>query len=502
MFASHKLALAISLLATSCVAAPPPNVVVIHADDLGWADLGCYGSEFYETPHLDKLAKSGTRFTDAYATCPVCSPSRASLMTGKYPTRLGITAHLGDAQPEQWRRDTPLKPAPYVANLPLEEKTLAECFHDAGYATLHAGKWHLGGEHFWPEYQGFDLNIGGWSQGGPFGGKQFFSPYANPRLRDGPEGEYLPTRLSEEVASFIDSHRYEPFFVHYAPYLVHVPLQATTSLQEKYEAKRAGLPSRSSEWISTPDGKRRARQDLPVYAAMVEALDDAVGRVLQQIEDAGVADRTIVVFTSDNGGLATGDSGIPQDQGWPTTNSPLRAGKGWLYEGGVRAPLVIRAPGVTSPGSTSSYVVTGTDYFPTLLELAGIGSDVPLCGDGESFVRVLRGEHADRGPVYWHYPHYGNQGGRPGGAVRKGEWKLIEWYTADGTPELELYNLSNDIGESHNLAETHTEIRDELYALFQAWREETNAKMPTPNSSHQQDRSLARRSSVESDRKD
>ncbi len=344
------------LLAAPALAAAPPNIVFIHADDLGWADLGCYGSDFHETPHLDRLAALGVRFTDAYATCPVCSPSRASVMSGKYPARLGLTAHVGDAQPEQWRRDTPLNPAPYVSNLVLDEVTLAERLHDAGYATLHAGKWHLGDDRHWPEYQGFDVNFGGWSQGGPFGGKQYFSPYANPRLSNGPKGEYLPERLSDEVVRFIEAHKHEPFFVHYAPYLVHVPLQGRAELLRKYKTKAKALGRSADEWIENADGRVRARQNLPVYAAMVEALDTAFGQVVQKLEQEQLLDNTIIVFTSDNGGLSTGDLGIREAEGWPTTNAPLRAGKGWLYEGGIRVPLIVRArsPRFAATVNTSS----------------------------------------------------------------------------------------------------------------------------------------------------
>lgn len=484
--------LALACSASIAQAESPPNVIVIHADDLGWADLGCYGSDFYETPHLDRFAQSGMRFTDAYATCPVCSPSRASLMTGKYPARLGMTAHIGDAQPDHWHRDTPLKPPAYVGNLPHTETTLAERFHDAGYATMHAGKWHLGGERFWPEYHGFDVNAGGWSQGGPFGGGQFFTPYANPRLRNGPKGEYLPDRLSEEVASFIEAHRHEPFFIHYAPYLVHVPLQAREELLAKYQGKRDKLPPLESPFVETSYGKTRARQDLPVYAAMVEALDTAIGRVLEKVEAAGLADRTVILFTSDNGGLSTGDIAISADQGWPTTNHPLKAGKGWLYEGGIREPLIVRAPGSTKPGATTGYVVTGTDYYATLLELAGIHCDDSSCGDGKSFAGVLRGETADRGPVFWHYPHYGNQGGRPGSAVRDGDWKLIEWYTADGAGELELYDLSKDLGETTNLVTSNSTKRDQLHSLLVGWRQSVDANMPTPNTTAAQPQQEAR----------
>lgn len=489
-----------SMVAVSCVEGSQPNVIVIHADDLGWADLGCYGSEFYETPNLDRFAESGARFTNAYATCPVCSPSRASLMTGKYPARLGMTAHVGDAQPDQWKRDTPLKPASYVSDLPLEETTLAEAFHAAGYATLHVGKWHLGGERHWPEYHGFDVNVGGWSNGGPFGGGKYFSPYANPRLRNGPPGEYLAERLSEEVASFIDAHHHEPFFIHYAPYLVHVPLQGREELVAKYESKLRSLPSLDSEWIKTPDGKVRVRQDLPVYAAMVEALDSAVGRVLDKLEQTKLSGNTIVVFTSDNGGLATGDVAISEAEGWPTTNHPLRAGKGWLYEGGIREPLLVRVPGVTEPGSESDYIVTGTDYYPTLLQLAGIDSPERSSVDGKSFASALSGRHDERGPVYWHYPHYGNQGGRPGSAIRDGQWKLIEWFTASGESELELYNLSEDLGETRNLEATHPDKRDELLDLLVAWRKSVGARLPTPNYDDSSSTPVANREAIHGQR--
>lgn len=463
--------------------AKPPNIIFIHADDLGWADLECYGSTFYETPNIDRLAKTGVRFTNAYASCPVCSPTRASVMTGKYPAKLNMTAHLGDTQPENWNKHTPLKPAPYQSNLPHEEITIAEQFHEAGYATLHVGKWHLGGPRFWPEYHGFDVNVGGWSQGGPFGGKQYFSPYANPRLVDGTEGEYMPDRLAEEVARFIEAHRYEPFFVHYAPYLVHVPLQSKDSLIRKYENKLASLPKIEDDLIAAEDGKVRARQDLPVYAAMVEALDTAVGHVLDKLDETQLAEHTIVIFTSDNGGLATGDAAMPPEQGWPTTNAPLRAGKGWLYEGGIREPLIARVPGITPTGITSDYQVTSTDYYPTLLALAGIDDTLQEDLDGRDFSGVLRGESQQRGPIYWHYPHYGNQGGAPGGAIRDGKWKLIEWYGVGSDSTVELYDLSSDIGEANNLAESNPKKRDELLAKLSQWRESQGALMPTANAS-------------------
>ncbi|TWT42890.1 sulfatase [Botrimarina hoheduenensis] len=457
----------------------PRNVVLIVADDLGWSDLGCYGSTFYETPALDKLASEGMRFTDAYASAPVCSPSRAAIMTGKNPTRLGVTAHIGDAHPHQWSRETPLLPASYVDRLPLEELTLAERLHEAGYATLHAGKWHLGGEPFYPEYQGFDLNLGGWVQGGPFTGQGYFSPHGNPRLTDGPAGEYLTDRLAAETARFIEYHHREPFFVHLAFYAVHVPLQARPDLLRKYEKKAAGLPRIVSPMREGPDSLLRVRQDLPVYAAMVEAMDQGVGVVMEALERYGLRDNTIVIFTSDNGGLSTGDRGISEAEGWPTTNAPLRAGKGWLYEGGIRVPLIVRAPGVEA-GTTSDRVVTGTDYFTTIEELAELPPAEIGPHDSESFVANLHGKQESRGPAFWHYPHYGNQGGRPGAVMRDGDWKLIEWY--GGTPaesDLELFDLQADPSEEHNLAHLEANRVEQMLTALRSWRKGLDAQMPT-----------------------
>ncbi|MGL4513760.1 MAG: sulfatase [Lacipirellulaceae bacterium] len=453
-----------------------PNVVVFLVDDLGWADLGCYGSTFYETPNLDRLARRGVRFTDAYAACPVCSPSRAALLTGRSPARLGLTAHIGDSSGGKEGR--PLATPWSRDRLEHSERTLAEALHDAGYATMHSGKWHMGQEPYYPEYQGFDVNAGGWLHGGPFTGKGYFSPYENPRLSDGPNGEYLTERLANETAEFIQAHRHEPFFVQHAFYQVHVPLQAKEAAIRKYEAKRATLPPIAKELVEGRDAPERARQDLPVYAAMVEAMDAAVGRVLRAIDQSGVADRTIVVFTSDNGGLATGDRGISADQGWPTTNAPLRSGKGWLYEGGIRVPLIAAGPGVTNPGRTSPRVVNGTDHFATIIELVGLDESIPQ--DSQSYALALRGAAPQRGPVFWHYPHYGNQGGRPAGAVRDGRWKLVEWYSGAERPDsVELYDLQSDLGESNDLACERTEVAARLHESLTDYRREVGARMPS-----------------------
>ena len=458
-----------------------PNFLFIVVDDLGWRDLGCYGSKFYETPSIDRLADSGMLFTDGYASCPVCSPTRASFMSGKYPARLGLTAHVGDSQPEQWKRDTPLLPARYVDGLPLSEVTLAEALHDAGYATFFAGKWHLGHERLWPEYQGFDVNIGGWSQGGPFGGKQYFPPYGNPRLPDGPPGEHLPDRLATETVRFIEAHRYENFLACLSFYSVHVPLNSREDLRQKYESKRN--PFVDQESLYGFDGETRVRllQENAVYAGMVEAMDQAVGKVLQRLEELGLAEDTVVVFTSDNGGLSTGDRGISSDQGWPTSNAPLRGGKGWLYEGGIRVPTIVRAPGVTKPGTESQQVVISTDFYPTILELAGLSPLPEQHADGVSLVPAFQGDRLARNTVFWHYPHYGNQGGRPGAAIRQGDWKLIQWY---GEAHPQLYNLQQDLGEQHDLAETETIRRDDLLKQLAQWRQSVGAILPEANPRH------------------
>ncbi len=451
--------------------AKPPNVVVFVVDDLGWRDLGCYGSTFYETPNVDRLAREGVRFTDAYAACPVCSPTRASLLTGRYPTRTGITNFIGAAQPGGWDRNTRLLPAPYTDRLAHDEVTLPEAFQAAGYATFFAGKWHLGPRGFWPEDQGFQINKGGTDRGGPYGGKKYFSPYDNPRLPDGPAGEHLPDRLASETIAFIESCKDRPFLAYFSFYSVHTPLMAREDLRVKYEAKAGTVKHDGPDFL--PEGARMARQvqDHAVYAGMVEAMDQAVGRVLEALHRLNLADRTVVVFTSDNGGLST-------SEGSPTSNVPLRAGKGWMYEGGLRVPLIVKAPGVTRAGGVCGRPATSTDLFPTLLELAGLPAQPERHVDGVSLVSTLKGGAPERGPLYWHFPHYGNQGGQPGGAIREGDWKLIEWYE-DG--RLELFNLREDPGEQHNLAEAHPDRVKRLHEGLRKWRTDTGARMPAPN---------------------
>jgi arylsulfatase A-like enzyme len=467
--------LLISLMLFACCearAAEPLNFVFILIDDLGQRDLGCYGSTFYETPHVDALAASGVRFTSAYAACPVCSPTRASIQSGKYPARLRTTDFFGGPQPEEaaarprynYRK---LLPAAYLERLPLEEVTIAERLRDAGYATFFTGKWHLGHQGYWPEDQGYDINVGGNHAGHP---KTYFSPYNNPKLPDGPDGEQLDERLARETARFILDHRDEPFFAFFSQFDVHLPLQTKPELEQKYAAKAKQVVHDGPRFKPDKGSDVRQVQDHPVYGGMVESMDDSVGIVLDALESAGVADRTAVIFMSDNGGLST-------KEGSPTSNEPLRCGKGWMYEGGIRVPMIVRWPGVTQPGAVCDQYVTSVDFYPTMLEMAGLPPQEAI--DGVSFAPLLRGEDGfERGPVYWHYPHYGNQGGVPARAIRSGAWKLIEFFE-DGRRE--LYNLADDLPEQHDLAADQPDRVKQLHGKLLAWSDEVDAVLPTPN---------------------
>ena len=458
-----------ALLALVAAAAPleRPNVVFVLADDLGWTDLGCFGSTFYETPHLDALAADGMRFTQAYAACPVCSPTRASIMTGKAPARLDTTDYFGG------RRAKRLLPAPYLDRLPLEEVTIAEALGAAGYRTGFFGKWHLGPEGFWPENQGFDVNVGGFTRGMP--PKGYFSPYGNPRLPDGFEGEHLTERLTDEALGWLADVGDEPFFLMFSTYQVHTPLQTTPALKEKYEEKRDALPPSDAPRF-LPEGARQARQvqDHAVYAGMVESLDTAVGRLRAALGTLGVAENTIFVFFSDNGGLST-------SEGSPTSNVPLRAGKGWLYEGGVREPMIVTWPDVVAAGAVCGEPVISMDFYPTLLAACGV-LDPGGPRDGVDLLPLLRGTATALAPrpLYWHYPHYGNQGGAPGGAVRWGDWKLIEWFEEGRS---ELFHLGRDLGETTDLSAREPERTAVLRQRLRAWRDEVDAKLPRPNPS-------------------
>ncbi len=450
----------------------PPNILFILADDLGWRDLSNEGSTFYESPHIDSIAAGGMKFTRGYATCQVCSPSRASLLTGQYPARHGITDWIGAKTGTDWRKagrhDSHLPPA-YAHSLDGDSVTLAEALKAAGYRTFFAGKWHLGSKGSWPRDHGFEFNKGGWDVGGPHGG--YFSPYTNPNLESGPPGESLPLRLGEETAAFIEDHKDEPFLAYLSFYSVHGPIQTTQALWSKYrdKAESAGLaPSRFRF-----DRRLAVRQvqDCPIYAGMIESMDAAVGLVLAKLDELELRDNTIICFTSDNGGVASGDA-------FATANLPLRGGKGRQWEGGIREPFYICAPGRTRAGSTCSTPVSGIDFFPTLLDLAGVPLPSAQPIDGTSLAPLLKGDPLHSRSLFWHYPHYGNQGGEPSSMVITGDWKLIH-YHEDGRDE--LYNLSDDPGELLDRSAVAIERTRSMRANLDAHLKATGAQFPTPD---------------------
>ncbi|UCD49174.1 MAG: sulfatase [Phycisphaerales bacterium] len=447
-----------------------PNFVFFLIDDLGWADLGCYGSTFYETPNIDRLASEGTRFTNAYAACPVCSPTRASIVTGKYPARLGITQWIGG----------PNEPTPYRHYLPLQEVTIAEALKQAEYATGFVGKWHLStrGEdrfEYYPDRQGFDVNIGGdWSGAPP----TYFHPYEKRGRKletmppGGKEGEYLTDRLTDESLRFLEANKDKPFLLYLSHYAVHTPIESKQALTEKYQAKAKTLPALEGPHAQPVYGRYQTRmvQDNAPYAGMVQSVDESVGRVMDKLEELGLEENTVVIFMSDNGGLST----VPREG--PTCNLPLRAGKGWLYEGGIREPMLIKWPGAAKPGSVCDETVTSTDFYPTMLEMAGLPLRPAQHVDGVSLVPLLKKTGTlQRDAIYWHYPHYHGSGNRPSGAVRAGDYKLIEWYE-DG--HVELYNLRDDLSEQKDLAAAEPAKTAELRQMLHAWRNRMNGKMP------------------------
>ncbi len=446
-----------------------PNFLFILVDDLGWKDLGCYGSSLYDTPNIDRLAAQGMRFTSAYAASPVCSPTRASIMTGKHPARLGITDWIPGNRPKNRKLIGP----PIHNELPLEEVTIAEALKGRGYATFFAGKWHLGSKGHHPEQQGFDINKGGHDKGSPPGG--YYVPYENPTLADGREGEYLPDRLADESIRFLETRHDDPFLLFLSFYTVHTPIQACKKHVERYKEKVDRLPeSNDPEYIAERDAWAKQRQDNAAYASMVHAMDENVGRVLAKLDKLGLADDTVVIFMSDNGGLST--------LGWkgsPTSNLPLRAGKGWCYEGGIREPMIIRAPGATKPGSVCDTPVISMDFYPTMLELAGLAPIPVQHRDGLSLAPLLKGgDSIARDTLYWHYPHYHGSLWTPGAAVRHGDWKLIEFNEEGRT---ELYNLADDIAERTDLAAKMPGKRDELAAMLHAWQGRVGASLAKPN---------------------
>lgn len=449
-----------------------PNVVFILADDLGWRDLSHAGSDYYESPHIDRIANEGIQFRFGYAACQVCSPSRASLMTGKYPARLGITDWIGAAEGVAWKRNTKMLPPEYVHQLPANDTTIAEAFKAAGYKTFFAGKWHLGGVGSLPEDHGFDINIGGHHWGSPPGG--FFAPFKNSKMSDPEPGTSLPIHLGNETAKFIEQNKDEPFFAYLSFYSVHGPIQTTPELWKKYRAKAMGLNNAvEPEFRFLVDRTTPVRQvqDNPIYGGMIESMDDAVGIVLKKLESLDLLKDTIVVFTSDNGGVSAGDAKS-------TSNLPLRGGKGRQWEGGIREPFLIRYPAKIQSGSVSDIPVIGTDLYPTLLDLCGIDRLPEQHVDGVSLTPIFEGKSIGDRDLFWHYPHYGNQGGEPSSVISNGQWKLIYYHEDQRT---ELYQIRNDIGEQNDAATNNPEVVAEMKSRLDKFLQQTNAKMPFTN---------------------
>ena len=454
--------------------ASKPNFIFILADDLGYHDLSVMGSNYYETPNIDRIANEGMIFENGYATCQVCSPSRASIMLGTFPARHGITDWIGAKTGEDWRkagRFNQLLPPEYEHKLSAEATTLPEAMKEGGYKTFFAGKWHLGDSTSWPENHGFDINKGGWDVGSPHGG--YFAPWKNPNLESGPDGENLSMRLANETVQFIENNNPhetgQPFFAYLAFYAVHGPIQTTMEKWAKYrqKAEEAGIAETGFEMGHFLP--IRQVQDNPIYAGLVEAMDDAVGVVLNSLGELGLSDNTVVVFTSDNGGVAAGDA-------FATSNLPLRAGKGYQFEGGIREPYFIKVPGKTDGGKTTAIPATGTDFYPTILELAGLPLKPEQHLDGESLVSVLNGGELEERPLIWHYPHYGNQGGEPSSIIREGNWKLIHYYE-DGHEE--LYNLSEDPGEQKDVSEYNQDLVERMSKKLFSMLDEMGACYPT-----------------------
>ena len=448
---------------TDADAAPKPktNVVLILIDDLGWNDVGCYGSKYYRTPNIDRLARDGMRFTDGYAACNVCSPSRAAILTGKYPARLLLTQWLPAGRWDAGKNR--LREGRFISNLPLEEVTIAEALREAGYHTAFMGKWHLGTEtYYYPQHQGFDINIAGRDYGAP--GSYFYPfkgkwkiPTTGQILQKetplpGQKGDYLVDRLAEEAEKFIRSSSDKPFFLMLSHYAVHAPLQGKPRKTARYEQLDADI-----------------RQGKPAYAAMVESVDDSVGRVMKTLQELKLDERTLVIFTSDNGGFAKA-----------TSNAPLRANKGSNYEGGLRVPFIVRWPGKIEPGSVSAEPVIATDFYPTILAATGLPLRPHQHLDGESLIPVLTGSSGfQRDAIYWHYPHYNQHPSSfPSGVIRAGDWKLIEAFE---TGNLSLFNLADDIGETNDLSNAESAKVAELHNKLKEWRREVGADPMRPN---------------------
>jgi len=455
-----------------------PNILFILVDDLGYHDLNYTGSLFYETPHIDKLASEGMTFTNAYASSPICSPARAAIMTGKHPARLNLTDYIPGNRHYGPHADQKLASHPFNLFLDAKETTIAEALKSNGYATFFAGKWHLGEEEkHYPENHGFEINKGGNHTGHPAGG--YFSPYNNPQLPDGPEGEYLTDRLTDETIAFISQQRSQPFFAFLSYYTVHLPLEGKPEKVKKFEEKRLQMQFKGEGFDQVNKTYIKNHQDNAQYAAMVESLDENVGRLMEALNAAGLERNTLVIFTSDNGGMAT--SNIMEQI--PTSNAPLRTGKGYLHEGGIRVPLVFRWPGTIKAGSKGEVPVTGTDLYPTVLDMAGLSPLREQHQDGISLKPLLQGKKIGDRALFWYYPHYsGGLGGRPSAAIREGNFKLI--YSFE-TNRGELFNLKRDKEEDVEMSGKFPEKKNRLHKKLQNWMAEMDLQFPYPNPFYQ-----------------
>lgn len=411
-------------------------------------------------------------FTHGYAANRVCSPSRASIMSGRSPARHGITDWIGAKTGTDWReqgRHSKLLPPDYVDHLPHEYEVLPEAMKSEGYQTFFAGKWHLGGEGSYPEDHGFDINQGGFEAGGPYTGG-YFSPFNNPKMEDHPEevGMSLPEKLAKETSRFIEQNKDTPFFAFLSFYAVHAPIQTTRENWKNYRDKADSMGIAENGFEMGYFLPIRQHQDNPVYAGLVEHMDDAIGQVLATLRENNLEDNTIVIFTSDHGGVAAGDD-------YATSNRPLRGGKGYQYEGGLRVPYFISVPWMEHRGTESDTPVIGTDFYPTILDLVGAEPRPEEHQDGVSLLPLLEGEEIPDRPLYWHYPHYGNQGGRPSSMIREGKWKLVR-YHADSSEV--LFNLEEDLRERHELSDQHPQVVERLSQKLSNYLLETGAKYP------------------------
>ena len=491
-----------------------PNIVFFLVDDLGWTDLSCYGSNFYETPNIDALAEEGVKFTDAYAACHVCSPTRASILTGKYPATINLTDWLPGRLEYPFQKFSNAK---INQQLPYDEITIAEALRDQGYKTAILGKWHLGEDPSNPMAHGFDMHLPNWAKGWP--NKGYFAPFELEGLEDSHDGDYLTDRLTDEAVKYIERNKDNPFFLYMSHFTVHDPIEGRKDLVQKYSEKlKTVISNNQPEYIleGNPDNpnnyskkelrgllqseeyssfkilpnntvKIKQKQDNVEFAGMVESMDESLGRIVDKLAELGIEDNTIIFFYSDNGGMAAANVHNPKriiptdklNKAFATSNLPLRGAKGWLYEGGIRVPLIVSWPGKGKQGTECAVPVTSVDIYPTIMTMVGAADQISKDKEGADISPLVMGKSMDKGPIYWHFPHYSNHGMQsPGGAIRDGDYKLLEYFE-NGT--VQLFNLKNDIGEQNDLSKSEVAKTEELKNKLHQWRKEIGAQMLKPN---------------------